>query len=240
MITHIPYQQLGKADHGWLKANHHFSFAHYYNPKRMDFGTLRVINDDWIAPKAGFPSHSHSNMEIITFVRSGAVTHKDSAGNQGTTYSGEVQVMSAGSGIIHSEYNLSDEPLTLYQIWIDADRSNVAPRWASQKFPNEFSSSLPLLVSGYEADQGDALFINQQARIFGGKIAKGSTIEQAITHQAYILASNGSFDIIDNDHNITLNKGDGAEITKVSNVRFKALEDSEIIIIDVPTHALNT
>lgn len=234
MIKHYSFEDLGKADHGWLKANHHFSFAHYYNPERMAFGKLRVINDDWVAPGAGFPPHPHSNMEIITFVRSGAVTHKDNTGNKGVTKHGEVQVMSAGSGIVHSEYNLSEEPLTIYQIWIKTNKPNVTPRWDSRKFPDEFTSSLPLLVSGYDEDHQDALFINQHARIYGGKIAKGETIEHNITHQAYILASTGTFEIINNDNSVVLKKGDGAEVTQTQQIQIKALEDSEIVVIDTP------
>jgi redox-sensitive bicupin YhaK (pirin superfamily) len=236
MIKHVPFEQLGKANHGWLKANHHFSFAHYYRPDRMAFGKVRVINDDWIAPGAGFPPHPHNNMEIITLVRSGEVTHEDNAGNRGVTKSGEVQVMSAGSGIVHSEYNLSNEPLTLYQIWIDTNTQNVAPRWDSRPFPNEFALTLPLLVSGYTEDRDDALFIHQYARIYGGKVAKGVTIEHAITDQAYVLASSGSFDVIEDDERVILRKGDGAEVTQSSRIQIKAREDSEIIVIDAPTH----
>jgi redox-sensitive bicupin YhaK (pirin superfamily) len=236
MIKRYPFEHLGKADHGWLKANHHFSFAHYYRPDRMAFGKVRVINDDWIAPGAGFPPHPHNNMEIITFVRSGAVTHEDNAGNKGTTKHGEVQVMSAGSGIVHSEYNLSKDPLTLYQIWIDTNVQNVTPRWDSRQFPAEFSSTLPLLVSGYQEDSDDALFIHQHARIYGGKVAKGNLIEHPIHHQAYVLASNGSFELIKDDESVILKKGDGAEITETNDLQIKALENSEIVIIDAPNH----
>jgi redox-sensitive bicupin YhaK (pirin superfamily) len=230
MIEHYPFEDLGKADHGWLKANHHFSFAHYYRSDRMAFGKVRVINDDWVAPGSGFPPHPHNNMEIITFVRSGSVTHKDNTGNKGITQKGEVQVMSAGSGIVHSEYNLSKEPLTLYQIWIETNKQNVTPRWESKQFPNDFAARIPLLVSGYEDDREKALFIHQEARIYGGKIAKDNFIEHSITHQAYVLASSGSFDIIQNGNSVTLKKGDGAEVTEANSMQVKAHEDSEIVI----------
>jgi len=235
MIKHVPFQQLGKANHGWLKANHHFSFAHYYNPRRMQFGALRVVNDDWVEPGNGFPPHPHNNMEIITFVRSGSITHEDNAGNKGVTQNGEVQVMSAGTGIVHSEYNLSKDPLTLYQIWIEPNKRNVLPRWDSRTFPSVFNDDgLSLLVSGYPEDKERALFIHQEARIFGGKASKGSSFEHDITHQAYVLASSGCFEITTGEASITLNKGDGAEITDLSSVRINVIEESEILVIDAP------
>jgi len=243
MIKHYPFQQIGKANHGWLKANHHFSFANYYNPKRMGFGTLVVVNDDWVAAGAGFPAHPHKNMEIITFIRSGAVTHQDNAGHKGQTLAGEVQVMSAGSGIIHSEFNLTKEALTLFQIWIEPNKHNVKPRWDSKKFADNAdaihnssnTTRLPLLVSGYPDEQDNALFINQTARIYGGKVKKGSQFTHSIEHQAYVLASNGEFEIIDNQQTVLMKKGDGAEVTKQKEVTFKALSDTEIIVIDAPT-----
>lgn len=236
MIKHYPFNQLGRADHGWLKANFHFSFAHYYNAKRMNFGTLRVVNDDLIAANTGFPPHPHNNMEIITFVRSGAIHHQDNAGNKGITKTGEVQVMSAGSGIVHSEYNRTKDPLTLYQIWIEPNKHNVTPRWESKLFPTTFTDSyLPLLVSGYPEDK-NALFINQQARIFGGKIKKDTTLTHKITHQAYVLASIGSFELLNSGQLVNMKKGDGAEVTKTKEVTITAKSDCELVIIDVPTN----
>lgn len=233
MIKHYPFQQIGKANHGWLKANHHFSFANYYNPRRMGFGSLRVINDDWVAPGTGFPAHPHKNMEIITFVRSGAVTHKDNQGNKGLIQAGEVQVMSAGKGIIHSEYNLTKQPLTLFQIWIESDKHNIKPRWDSKVLPiNANENALPLLVSGYDGEQNNALFINQDARIFGGNIKQGTQFTHTITNQAYILASSGEFEIVVNKQAVHMKKGDGAEVTKQKEMIIKALTDAEIIVID--------
>ncbi len=235
MIKHVPFQSLGKANHGWLKANHHFSFAHYYNPSRMQFGTLRVINDDWVAPGKGFPPHPHNNMEIITFVRSGSVTHEDNAGNKGVTEKGEVQIMSAGTGIVHSEYNRSKDPLTLYQIWIEPNERNVSPRWDSKKIPDSLNdNALSLLVSGYSEDKGKALFIHQKARIFGGKVSEGSRFDHGITDQAYVLVSSGCVEIVSGDKNITLNKGDGAEVTNLLSIQIHALEESELLVIDAP------
>lgn len=232
MIKHYPYNQLGSANHGWLKSKFHFSFAHYYNPARMNFGKLRVINDDWIAPETGFPLHPHKNMEIISILRTGAITHQDNVGNKGVTKAGEVQVMSAGSGISHSEYNLTKQPLTLFQIWIESNKLNIQPRWETKKFPSQLASELTLLASGYPEDNKDALFINQEARIYGGKLAKGTIIEHDINHQAYVLASEGMFKLEGINMNLTMNKGDGAEITDENSVRIRATTDCEIIIID--------
>ncbi|WP_111980232.1 pirin family protein [Algibacillus agarilyticus] len=255
MLKHIKFNDLGKANHGWLKANHHFSFAHYYNPARMGFGTLRVVNDDWVAAGKGFDPHPHRNMEIITFVRSGEISHQDNAGHTGVTKAGEVQVMSAGSGIIHSEYNLSEQDLTLFQIWIQTNKHNVNPRWESKPFNQGFSDQqLPLLVSGYSGDhnviENKPLFIHQHARIYAGKITKGTQLTQPITHQAYVLASQGEFKIIElpltdsaTEHTenkadlqaqVTLQKGDAAEITQTQSIMLEALADSEIVIIDAP------
>jgi len=234
MIKHYLYNNLGKANYGWLKSRHHFSFAKYYNPARMGFGKLRVVNDDWVAPGAGFGAHPHSNMEIISFIRSGAIAHQDNTGNKGVTKAGEIQVMSAGTGIVHSEYNRTKEPLTFYQIWIETNQQNVKPRWESKPFPTQDTNTLTLLASGYDEDRGAALYFNQEARIYGGKLAKGTTIEHKIDHQAYVLSSNGMFNISDDKgvDSITMNKGDGAEITQSKSILLKASTDCEVIIID--------
>jgi hypothetical protein len=240
MLTHYPYKSLGHADHGWLKSKHHFSFARYYNPARMGFGKLRVINDDWVAAGTGFPAHPHSNMEIISVIRSGAITHQDSTGNKGITKAGEVQVMSAGTGIIHSEYNRSHEPLTFYQIWLETNKNNIAPRWESKKFPTQPQAALTLLASGYDEDKGTALYVNQQVRIFAGQLAQGMVIEQSIKDQAYILASAGSFIVATsvnanaetNTENVTMHKGDGLEVRQCGTIEVRASTACEIIIID--------
>lgn len=237
-LVHYPYKNLGHANHGWLDARHHFSFARYWNPERTHFGTLRVINDDIIKAGYGFSPHPHDNMEIITYVRNGAITHRDSMGNEGRTKAGDVQVMSAGSGITHSEYNLEDINTTLYQIWIETHTENVVPRWDAREFPQEVDSNgLRLLVSGQpEHNNSGALFIYQDAAIYGGKVAKGHTISQAIKHQAYILASKGSFKVsLDSGASSTLDQGDGAEITDTSHFKISAESDAEIIVIDVPS-----
>lgn len=237
MLKHYPYKSLGYANHGWLQSKHHFSFAHYYNPMRMGFGKLRVVNDDWVAAGKGFPSHPHRNMEIVSFIRTGAITHQDSTGNKGITKSGEVQVMSAGTGIVHSEYNRTKEPLTFYQIWIETNKQGVTPCWKCKKFPTDLAKKLTLLASGYPEDKGKALFINQEARIYAGKLAKGTIIEHPIEHpiehQAYILASSGMFKVINNTESITMNKGDGMEVIQSNSITLNASTNCEIIIIDI-------
>ena len=171
MITVYPYENLGHANHGWLDARHHFSFAEYRNPARSRFGTLRVINDDVIKAGAGFDTHPHRDMEIITYVRMGAISHRDSNGNEGRTAAGDVQVMSAGTGVFHSEFNLEDTDTNLYQIWIEPNILGVKPRWDSHEFPKQpVTEALTLLVSG---DGTAPLFINQDAYIYAGKISAG-------------------------------------------------------------------
>ncbi len=229
MIDIQRYDQLGHADHGWLKARHHFSFANYHNPTRMGFGVLRVINDDIIQAGTGFGTHPHRNMEIITYVRKGAITHKDNQGNEGRTEAGDVQVMSAGKGIFHSEYNLENEDTTLYQIWIEPNQQGVMPRWDSRSFPKQaVENELSLLVSG--ADDAP-LFIHQDARVYAGKLSPGTMIKQTIKHQAYVLISDGTVEIDGQQ----LNKGDGAQVTDQTSININAISDAEVLVLDVPT-----
>src|ERR1700760_4010954 len=165
MIEVRPFAALGSADHGWLKARHHFSFADYYDPNRMGWGALRVWNDDEIAADTGFPPHPHANMEIITYVREGAITHKDSLGNEGRTEAGDVQVMSAGSGIRHSEYNLEPTLTKIFQIWIQPTTQGGQPTWGSKPFPKaDRSGKLVTIASGVAGDI-DALPIRANARV---------------------------------------------------------------------------
>ncbi len=233
MIRLYSFDQLGHADHGWLDTHHHFSFAAYWNPNRVQFGALRVVNDDKVAPGTGFGTHPHDNMEIITYVRQGAITHKDSMGNVGRTEAGDVQVMSAGSGILHSEHNLESEDTLFYQIWIIPNRNNVKPRWEAREFPKAVvrSGPLPVLVSGREDDVAKgALFIFQDAAVYGGRLAAASEIRQPIRGQAYVLASVGTFTAND----AVLKPGDGAEVTGEKILTLKAGADAEVLVIDIP------
>jgi redox-sensitive bicupin YhaK (pirin superfamily) len=232
MISIYPYENLGGANHGWLNAKHHFSFARYHNPNRMGFGTLRVINDDIVQAGTGFDTHPHRDMEIITYVRSGAITHRDSQNNEGRTAAGDVQVMSAGTGVFHSEYNLEEENTNLYQIWIEPAQKAVAPRWEARQFPKTpVKDALVPLVSGRDADlERGALFIHQDAAIHGGQLRKDAEIRHRLTYMGYVLASQG--EILLNGH--PLKKGDGAEITDEHDVVITALTDAEVLVIDVP------
>lgn len=233
MITVYPYDTLGHANHGWLDARHHFSFAMYHNPQRVGFGALRVINDDRVASGKGFATHPHNNMEIITYVRSGAITHRDNMNNEGRTNAGDVQVMSAGTGVFHSEYNLEQEDTTLYQIWIEPDKRDVMPSWEAQEFPKDaVTDHLPVLASGRSEHASDALYIHQDAAIYGGRLAAGTTISQPVKHGAYLLASQGTFTV----NGTEMTQGDGAEVTGEKTLTISAKTDAEILVIDVPLH----
>ncbi len=228
MITLRPYETLGRVQHGWLDARHHFSFGQYRDPARMGFGAIRVINDDLIGAKSGFDPHPHNDMEIITYVRQGAISHKDNQGNEGRTGAGDVQVMSAGAGIVHAEYNLEDETTNLYQIWIEPRQTGVAPRWDQKAFPKqEVVDALPLLVSG---DDDAPLYIHADARIHGGRLIKNTQITHPVRKMAYVLASEGSFSV----NGKALRKGDAAEVVNETELVINAITDCEILVLDVP------
>lgn len=228
MIKINEFESFGHGDYQWLNARYHFSFSNYHNPNRIGFGPLLVVNDDQLKAGAGFDAHYHKNMEIITYVRQGAITHKDSELNVGRTQAGDLQVMSAGKGIYHSEYNLESEDTSIYQIWIQPNQFNMKAKWESMTFPKEpVTDSLTLLVSG--EDDG-TLFIHQDAWIYGGRLAVGTEIMHSIKQQAYLLASKGEIKI---DGNF-IKEGDSAEITDTIEVKIQAITDAEIILIDVP------
>jgi redox-sensitive bicupin YhaK (pirin superfamily) len=230
MIERRPFNTLGGADHGWLKAKHHFSFADYQDPKRMNWGNLRVWNDDEIAPNTGFPPHPHANMEIITYVRTGAITHKDSMGNEGRTNAGDVQVMSAGSGVRHAEYNLENETTTLFQIWILPTRSGGQPGWGAKPFPkSDRSGRFVTLASGFENDN-DALPIRTDARVLGATLKAGETAEYALgeDRHGYLVPATGAVEV----NGVRIDARDGAAIEKVATLTVKALEDSELVLVD--------
>lgn len=233
MIKIYPYEALGRHNAGWLDARYHFSFADYHNPQRMRLGSLRVINDDIVKVGGGFDTHPHQDMEIITYVRRGAISHRDSLGNEGQTAAGDVQVMSAGTGIRHAEFNAGDEDINLYQIWIYPREKGVAPRWDARQFPKApVNDALPLLVSGRREDEAKgALFIHADAAIYGGRLEAGANLTHPVGGQAYILVSEGAIAV----DGTALKKGDGAEITDTASVVLSASEDSEIVVIDVPS-----
>ena len=231
MIDIRPRADLGGAQHGWLDTRHHFSFADYHDPARMHWGHLRVWNDDSIAPHSGFPTHAHRDMEIITYVRKGAITHEDSLGNRGRTEAGDVQVMSAGTGIAHSEYNLEDETTELFQIWIYPDQSGLPPSWGTRPFPaGERAGHFITLASGM-AEDGDALPIRADARLAAATLSAGQVAEYEIgtDRKVYLVAASGRIEI----DGQSANAGDGVAVRDEARLRIKALEDSEVVLVDM-------
>jgi quercetin 2,3-dioxygenase len=230
MIERRPFDKLLGGDHGWLNAKHHFSFGDQYDPNNMGWGDLRVWNDDEIQPNTGFPPHPHANMEIITYVRKGAITHKDSLGNQGRTEAGDVQVMSAGSGIRHAEYNLEPESTTLFQIWIMPDKQGGQPAWGAKPFPkNDRSGRFVTLASGFDNDN-DALPIRAHARVLGATLKAGDTVEYALgaKRHGYLVPATGAVEV----NGVKIGKRDGAAIRDVDVLTIKATEDSELVLVD--------
>lgn len=231
MIERRPFTSLGAANHGWLDAKHHFSFAGYYDPARMGWGPIRVWNDDTIAPGTGFPPHGHADMEIITYVREGAITHQDSLGNIGRTEAGDVQVMSAGSGVRHSEYNREPGTTRIFQIWIEPARRGETPSWGARPFPKgERSGKFVTLASGF-ADDGDALPIRTDARIVGATLKAGETAEYDLgaDRHAYLVTAKGAVEI----NGVRIEERDGAAIADETLLRVTALnDDAEIVLVD--------
>ena len=229
MIELRPFKGLGGENHGWLDAKHHFSFANYHDPARMGWGALRVWNDDTIQPNSGFPPHPHRNMEIITYVRKGAITHEDNLGNKGRTEAGDVQVMSAGSGIVHSEANLEDEATQIFQIWILPTRAGEAPRWGTRPFPKgERAGAFVTLASGVAED--DALPIRADARVVAATLKAGESAEYRLgaDRRAYLVPATGAIEI----DGLRIAARDGAAIGDIDAIHVTAIEDSEIVLVD--------
>jgi redox-sensitive bicupin YhaK (pirin superfamily) len=230
MIEKRPFAELGGADHGWLKARHHFSFANYYDPKKMGWGALRVWNDDEIAPQSGFPPHPHADMEIITYVRQGAITHQDSLGNEGRTEAGDVQVMSAGSGIRHAEYNLEPEATRIFQIWIEPTRRGGEPTWGARPFPkDDRAGRFVTLASGLPGD-ADALPIRTDARVAGATLKAGESLDYDLApgRHAYLVPAAGVVEL----NGVRLDARDGAAIHDEPRLRLTAIEDAEVVLVD--------
>lgn len=228
MIDVRPFASLGEVNLGWLDAHHHFSFADYHDPHRMNWGAIRVWNDDTIAPNAGFPPHPHRDMEIVTYVRSGAITHKDSLGNTGRTVAGDVQVMSAGTGVRHSEWNAEGEPTTLFQIWIEPTQRGAAPSWGAKRFPKANRSGVfTLLASGF--GEADALPIRADARVMAAALRAGEALthEVAAGRHAYLVPATGKLEI----DGIPVNARDGAALADGAH-KIRAIEDAEIVLVD--------
>lgn len=231
MIDIRPFNTLGGADHGWLKARHHFSFAHYHDDDRMNWGRLRVWNDDEIAAGTGFDPHPHRDMEIITYVREGAITHRDNLGNVGRTEAGDVQIMSAGTGVTHSEYNLEDATTKIFQIWIVPDRRGAKPNWGAKTFPKAGrEASLAVLASGRAGD-ADALPLNVDGAVMATTLAAGQsvTLDLAPGRAAYLVPARGSVTV----NGAVVGERDGAAIRDERRVEIAARGDAEVVIVEV-------
>ena len=229
MIDVRPFNSLGGANHGWLNARHHFSFADYYDPSRMSWGRLRVWNDDEIAAQSGFPPHPHADMEIITYVRTGAITHEDSMGNRGRTGAGDVQVMSAGTGVRHAEFNLENETTTLFQIWIEADVRGATPSWGAKVFPkNDRTGRFSVLASGDPTDE--ALTINADAKVLGATLNAGDSLTYSLGEgrRAYLVPAVGAVEV----NGVPLNARDGAAIKDEAAITITAKADAELVMVD--------
>lgn len=230
MIERRPFDALGGANHGWLDAKHHFSFANYHDASRMGWGALRVWNDDTIAPQTGFPPHPHGDMEIITYVREGAITHQDNLGNKGRTVAGDVQVMSAGTGITHAEYNLEPGTTRIFQIWIIPNQQGNPPSWGTKPFPvGDRSGRFVALASGFKEDT-DALPLRTDARVLGASLKAGETASYELGPQrfAYLVPAKGKVEV----NGVMLDARDGAAIRDEPKFTVTALEDAELVLVD--------
>ena len=231
MIEVQPSTRLGHFRNEWLNARHHFSFGDYHDPKRMGVGGLRVWNDDEIAPGKGFDPHPHREMEIITYVREGAITHRDSLGNEGRTEAGDVQVMHAGTGIVHAEYNMEPTPTRLFQIWIVPGQRGVEPGWGARAFPKNGAGGLTALADGRPGADGTALPLYADAALFAGTLRKGETIRQPLAagRVAYLVPATGAIEV----NGTPVNTRDGATVTDEPELTITATEDTELVLVDV-------
>jgi redox-sensitive bicupin YhaK (pirin superfamily) len=232
MIDIRKFESLGAANHGWLDAHHHFSFAGYHDPARMGWGAVRVWNDDIIAPQSGFPPHPHRDMEIITYVRQGAITHEDSMGNRGRTEAGDVQVMSAGTGVRHAEYNLEDEETRIFQIWILPEKDGVPPAWGARPFPKgDRAGQFVALASGFDDEvSAGALPIQTPARVMGATLKAGTETVYRFEpgRVGYMVPAIGRVRV----NGAEAEARDGIAIRDVTELRIEALDDSELVLVD--------
>ncbi len=231
MIEIIPFTELGHFENDWLQSRFHFDFAGVTAPMGRGFGPLKVWNDDIIKPHSGFDMHGHRNMEIITYVRKGAISHEDSLGNQGRIPAGDIQVMSAGTGIRHAERNADDETTELFQIWIEPDRLGLDPGWRQAAVPRaQVAGRLKALVSG-QAGVKALLPIHQDATLYGGHLPSGREIVQplAFGRRAYVVTASGQLQI----NGSMMQAREGAAISDINAVKLKAGVDAEILLFDV-------
>jgi redox-sensitive bicupin YhaK (pirin superfamily) len=226
-----PFAKLGRFDNDWLQARYHFSFANYHDHNRMGVGSLRVWNDDCVTAGHGFDPHPHRDMEVITYVRSGAITHRDSLGNEGRTQAGDIQVMHAGTGIMHAEYNLDNEPVRLFQIWIMPNRRGVPPGWGVKRFPGS-GDGLAVLASGRaEHADADVLPLYADAALFAGTLPKGETVTHklGLRRAAYLVAATGRLTV----NGKPADTRDGVAALSEAALTITAEDDAEVVMVDV-------
>jgi quercetin 2,3-dioxygenase len=236
MLDLRPFKSLGSHNYGWLDAHYHFSFGTYNDETRMGWGNLRVINDDTIAANSGFERHGHRDMEIITYVRSGAITHKDSMGNEGRIEAGEIQVMSAGKGILHEEWNKESTETTLFQIWILPNVKGEAPSWQQRTSkPSHAKGAFETIASGLKNAPTGSLHLKADASLSLATIAPGQTLTREITQfpSAYILVSKGEIEI----NGILASARDGIAVKDEQVLHFRvpesAQEEAEILLLEL-------
>jgi hypothetical protein len=229
MIEIRRFSDLGTFENDWLNAHYHFSFSHYYDPARMGHGKLRVWNDDTIRPGTGFPPHGHRDMEIITYVRTGAITHQDSMGNKGRTEAGDVQAMSAGNGVQHSEWNAESEDTTLFQLWIEPSSNGGEPDWGAKQFPKANRSGEWAVLASGRGETG-ALPIRQNAAVLGATLKAGETLDYQVNEgrYGYLVLAAGSVEL----NGEVLNARDAAAITGAASLKLTGIEDAEIVFVD--------
>lgn len=232
MITVRASEARGKADFGWLRSKHSFSFGSYFDPAHVGFGPLRVINEDQVVPGAGFDTHGHRDMEILSYVLDGALEHKDNTGTGSVIRPGEIQRMTAGSGILHSEYNHSkDEPVHFLQIWIHPDKEGLDPGYEQKEFDAQLAVNSLQLIASPEGSE-TAVKIHQDARLFVSKLETGKQVEfdQDSSRGVWLQVAKGEVAVNGNN----LREGDGASIVNESNLELVALQDSEVLLFDLP------
>lgn len=222
----------GHANHGWLDTWHSFSFADYFDPEEMGYSALRVINDDRIAPGGGFPTHGHANMEIVTYILDGALQHRDSSGGGSTIRAGEVQRMSAGRGIAHSEFNASAEkPVHLLQIWLLPDQTNVTPGYEQKAFADAEKRGRLRLIASPDGRDG-SLSLHQDAFLYAALLDEGETVTHSLPsgRHAYLHLARGTLSL----NSEALGPGDGARIEEVTEIRLEGRKDAEVLLFDLP------
>jgi redox-sensitive bicupin YhaK (pirin superfamily) len=231
MIQVQPFARLGRFQNDWLNARYHFSFSQYRDPARQGVGGLLVWNDDEVAPGRGFDPHPHREMEIITFIREGAITHRDNLGNEGRTEAGDVQVMHAGTGIVHAEYNLETTPTRLFQIWIQPGTARVTPGWATRQFPRAGAGTLTALADGRADADGNALPLYADAAVLAGTLAAGQTVRHRLGagRAGYLVPASGAVTV----NGTELATRDGATITGEDEIAITATENAEVVLVDV-------